>query len=217
VETLGAGPVVVEHRQRVVGAFRALIVAQNESGIVQVTPLMVESVVASVMGIIYARLLDEDEQKPLIELLGPLMGTVMTPFVANERMVAEEEQRGEELAEAIGKGDFPWSGPAQAPNRDAGSGVGVVLPATLTNPNARRLRECVMFLAAQSERELGPSNREVGTAIGVGHKSQISKLLSQLEDEGLAAKRSVGSGRPNEWRLTPRGEEMARALAVDWH
>jgi hypothetical protein len=71
----------------------------------------------------------------------------------------------------------------------------------------------VLYLAEQGERGVHPSNREIGTAIGVGHKSQISRLLSQLQDDNLAVKRSMGPGGPNEWRLTPRGEEIARALA----
>jgi AcrR family transcriptional regulator len=215
VETLGAGPVVVEHREGVVRAFRALIMARIEREIAQVPPLVAESVMASVMGIIYARLVDR-ENEPLIELLGPLMGTVVAPFSAGEQMIAEEERRGNELAQKIRDGDLSWPEPAQPTARDAGpgagAGAGAALPAALANPTARRLRECVMYLAEQGARGLSPSNREIATAIGVSHKSQISKLLSQLEEEGLAVKRSAGPGGPNQWRLTPQGEELARVL-----
>jgi AcrR family transcriptional regulator len=212
VETLGAGPVVVKHREGVVRAFRALIMARIEREIAQVSPLTAESVMASVMGIIYARLLAHDEE-PLIELLGPLMGTVVAPFAVGEQAIAEEERRGNELARKIRDGAPGWSQPAQPTERDAGRDVGAALPAILTNPITRRLRECLLFLAEQGARGLSPSNREIATAIGVSHKSQISKLLSQLQDEGLAVKRLQGPGGPNAWRLTPRGEEIARALA----
>jgi hypothetical protein len=80
--------------------------------------------------------------------------------------------------------------------------------------NARRARECLLWLYEQSRREIHPSNREIGAAIGVAHKSQISKLLSQLQADALAVKHSMGPGGPNQWRLTPRGEAIARALAT---
>ncbi len=216
VETLGAGAVVVEQRERVVRAFRALIVERIEREIAQVPPLVAESVMASVMGIIYARLVDR-EQESLIGLLGPLMGTVVAPFVVGEETIAEAERRGNDLARKIRGGDPSWSQPEQPTERDAGSGVGAVFPAALAIPTTRRLRECLLYLAEQDGRGgrgSGPSNREIAAAIGVGHKSQISKLLSQLQDEGLALKHSVGPGGPNEWRLTPRGEEIARALVA---
>ena len=85
VETLGGGTAVVEHRERNLRALRSLIVARIESEDVRVQPLAAESVMASVMGVIYNRLLNR-EPGPLIELLGPLMGTAVTPFVASERM-----------------------------------------------------------------------------------------------------------------------------------
>jgi AcrR family transcriptional regulator len=208
VETLGAGPVVLEHRERVVRAFRTLIVARIEREIAEVPPLAAEGVTASVMGVIHARMA-ANEQGPLIELLGPMMGRIVKPFTTNEQTTLEEIRRGDELARAILAGDSPWTSPPQDTPHDT------ALPAILTNPSARRARECLLFLAEQDGRGgpgSGPSNREIGTAIGVTHKSQISKLLSQLEDEGLAVKRSVGPGGPNAWRLTPRGEEIARAL-----
>jgi AcrR family transcriptional regulator len=217
VETLGAGQAVVEHREGVVRAFRTLIVTRIEREIPRVPPLVAESAVASIMGVIYARIV-ADEQQPLIKLLGPLMSTVVAPFAAGEEAIAEEERRSNELADEIQNGAPGWAQSAQAIQRDAGlgvsAGVSAALPAALANPTARRLRECVMYLAEQGARGLRPSNREIATAIGVSHKSQISKLLSQLQDDGLAVKSTVASGGPNAWRLTPRGEEAARAIAA---
>lgn len=201
VEALGGGLVVAEHRERIVRTLRQLIVARIESDLVHVPPLAAEGVMASVMGVIYTRLIAR-EQGPLIELLGPLMGTVVTPLVASDQMATEEERRGDELAQAIQAGDLSWVSPP-APENAVGRPT---LPAMFANPTARRARECLRFLAEHPD----SSNREIAAGIGVNHKSQISKLLSYLLGEGLVIKRSEGAGKRNAWRLTPRGEEIAR-------
>ena len=80
------------------------------------------------------------------------------------------------------------------------------MPAIQGSPRAY---QCLLFVAEHP----GTSNREIANAIGVSHKSQISRLLSQLLKEGLAVKRSQGAGKRNEWRLTTFGEELARTLS----
>jgi DNA-binding IclR family transcriptional regulator len=78
----------------------------------------------------------------------------------------------------------------------------------LDTPSAPRARECLRFLLKHP----GSSNREVAIGIDIAHQSQISRLLSLLVREGLVLKRSEGAGKRNAWLLTPRGEEIARAL-----
>ncbi|HWY90508.1 MAG TPA: TetR/AcrR family transcriptional regulator, partial [Solirubrobacteraceae bacterium] len=72
----------------------------------------------------------------------------------------------------------------------------------------RRRRDILTFLAANPD----SSNREIATSVGIRHESQISRLLSALAQNDLVAKRAEGAGLPNAWRLTPQGEETARAL-----
>jgi hypothetical protein len=84
------------------------------------------------------------------------------------------------------------------------------LPTILGNPNARRARECLIFLAGHP----GSSNRELATGIGVTHQSQISRLLSQLVAEKLVSRRSQGVGKRNAWHLTPRGLEVLHLLSA---
>lgn len=210
VETLGGGTAVVEHRERNLRALRSLIVARIESEDVRVQPLAAESVMASVMGVIYNRLLTR-EPGPLIELLGPLMGTAVTPFVASEQMALAEERRGDELARAI-QADAPdWVRASMSPAEIDVSGKPageLALPTTLANPSARRARECLVYLAGQP----GASNIEIAVGIGVAHRSQISKLLSELAGDGLISRRSEGQGKRNAWYLTPRGADIARLL-----
>jgi DNA-binding CsgD family transcriptional regulator len=158
---------------------------------------------ASVMGVVHARMTGPEEG-PLIELLGPLMGRIVQPYATDERTAYAEIRRGDELARAIQAGDPNWGPPPPGTPAE----IQPALPAMLTNPTARRPRECLRFLAEHPD----ASNREIASAIGVNHKSQISRLLSQLHDEHLTLRHSDGAGSPNAWRLTARGEEIARAL-----
>jgi AcrR family transcriptional regulator len=205
VETLAGAPAVREHRQLGIDAFRALVVERIEGlQAPAASSLVPEGVLASVIGIISARLIVPDRES-LIDLLGPLMGIVVEPFM-REQHVAREIERGNELARKIKNGDSRWARPLPVPE---GADVTLALPSRLANPDARRLRECMLYVAGHR----GCSNSEVAAAIGVSHKSQISTLLSYLHEEGLVEKSSAGSpGMPNVLSLTTRGEEVAREL-----
>jgi AcrR family transcriptional regulator len=215
VETLAGGAALVEHRQANLRAFRALIVARIERDGVPVPALAAESVMASIMGVIYNRILTH-EPGALIELLGPLMSTTVTPFVASEEMALEEKRLGDQLARAIQAGDPDWAlSPAltlrveretDAEQERTGDTRGAL------NPSTRRARECLCFLAEQGRRGFSPSNDQVAAGIGVTHHSQVSRLLSELAEEGLVLKRTEGVGKRNAWRLTARGEEIVRKL-----
>ncbi len=203
VETLRAGPVVLAHRERAVKAFRMLIVERIESEVPRASPLAAEGVLASVMEVVRARL-SRPGSSPLIELLGPLVGLIVE-HVEDRPTAVAEEGRARELARAIAAGEVDWALPASS----APAATDARLPRALGNPAARRLRECMLHLAAHP----GASNSDVGGALGIPHKSQVSKLLSQLLAQDLAARSTTGPSAPNEWRLTPRGDEVARALA----
>jgi AcrR family transcriptional regulator len=203
VEALGGGPVVLAQRERVVAAFRALVVARIESEVSRVSPLAGESVMASVMGVIHTRLI-APEPEPLIALLGPLMGTIVTPTVADERIAAEEVRRGNELARsmlAARRARLPENAKARSE-----------VPAALRDPRAYRARMCLCYIAAQARQGVHPSNRAVGEGIGAAHRGQVSALLSMLSGLGLLAKEQGRVGRPNAWSVTAQGELVARAL-----
>ncbi|HEY2283962.1 MAG TPA: TetR family transcriptional regulator [Solirubrobacteraceae bacterium] len=203
VDTLGAHRRVLEHRARIVGAFRRLIVRHIGGEVPDgASPLAAQAALASVMEIIHSWL-SSAERQPLIGLLGPLLGLIVEPLAGRE-VAIEETRRGDELARSTLAGEVVWAPIAPAPVSSE-----VKQPAVLANPTARRLRECLLYLAEHPQ----ASNREVGMGIGVVHKSQISKLLAQLEEDELAVKHSAGPGVANQWRLTAYGEEITRALA----
>jgi AcrR family transcriptional regulator len=105
VEAQAAGPVVREHRERIFEAFRALVVERVEGEVSHASPLAAEGLLASVVGIVNARLLAR-ESRPLVELLGPLMGIVVGSFM-DEAGVEREIERGDELARELlaGRGE----------------------------------------------------------------------------------------------------------------
>jgi AcrR family transcriptional regulator len=198
VESLAAGAWALERRERNVTVLRELVLAGwPAADASRPPPLAAEGVMASVLGVLHSRLVT-GKHEPLIELLGPLMGVVAGPYLP-AREVALEVARGEELAREIQAAKHRYGPPRTS---------GGLIPALLSNPNARRARRCVVFLAGHP----GASNREVAAGIGVAHESQVSRLLSCLAQERLATKHSAGAGKRNAWRLTSRGEEISRAL-----
>jgi AcrR family transcriptional regulator len=115
VEVQAAGALVREHRERIFEAFRALVVERIESEVSHASPLAAEGLHASVIGIVNARLI-APERAPLVELLGPLMGVILGPFM-DEAGVAREIERGNELARELLAG----RGEQGSPGRSGGS------------------------------------------------------------------------------------------------
>jgi AcrR family transcriptional regulator len=184
-------------------------------------PLAVEGTFAAVLGIIETHL---RERRPgtLLELLGPLMGLVVAPYLGLEAARREAELGGvlaarlasERVAGGVGAGngaarDAARDGPAPDAAAAAGAAPALVLPGMLANPSAHRARGCVLYLAAHP----GASNSEIAHGIGVRGKEQISKLLARLADQQLVAKSSHGKGLANAWRLTDQGERAVGVLA----
>jgi AcrR family transcriptional regulator len=136
VEMMGGGPVVREHRERVFEAVRLLLVERIEvEEVSHVSPLVKEGVLASVTGIINARLIvsERAERVPLVELLGPLMGIIVEPFM-EEALIAREIERGNELAQELLAGHREEGPPGPVrPGRSAG-----VLPALALDPDPAR-------------------------------------------------------------------------------
>jgi AcrR family transcriptional regulator len=109
VETLAGGPVVLAHRERLIEAFRLPVLQRIEREVPNVSPLTAEGVMSSVLGIMHAHIVTA-KPGPFIELLGPLMGLIMAPYLGALGLQREIEQ-GDELAQAILNGDSRWFPP----------------------------------------------------------------------------------------------------------
>lgn len=208
VEAMAAGSWALQRREQIAEGLRTMMVEYWAArGDEPPEPVATAGVMASVLGLIQTHLVTE-QPGSLIELLGPLMGLV-TSLHLDTQDRAREVERGTLLARAIQAGDPHWSLSTLA----APQSMDASDPTTPGEPSARRARECLLFLAEQGRRGRSPSNREVAVGIGVVHQSQISRLMACLVQEDLAIKRSQGAGKRNAWRLTARGEELAKALS----
>jgi AcrR family transcriptional regulator len=192
VEALGAGQRVLERRQRVLEALRDVVDegrTEVKSGR-QLPPLTAEGTVGAVSSLIHARLLAGD-RRPLSELLNPLMGTIVLPYLgaaAAARELAHPSQ--------------PVPGVRRRPAKDPLEGLEMRL-------TYRTL--CVLTAIGAHQ---GASNRQVAAAAEVQDQGQISKLLARLEHLGLVVNTSQGhaKGEPNAWQLTPRGRDVEHTI-----
>jgi AcrR family transcriptional regulator len=197
VEALAAGPAALEYRARELG-----LLAHTVDGVLGhaegrgATLLSAEAVVASVAGILHARVV-QGEAPPFIDLLPALLDVVLAPYLDGEAR-AREVERATRLVGAL------------AAERAARPPVppAVPIPRWLANPTAHRMRSCLLDVAVHPD----TSNRAVAARIGVEHLSQVSHLLGRLAAKGVLVKRGRGTGRVNAWTVTPEGQRLAQAL-----
>jgi AcrR family transcriptional regulator len=198
VDALAAERPVIERRATVV---QALIDAVHRGGArprggadAKARPgrIVAEGAVGAVLAVIHARLSARDP-KPLAGLLNELMGMIVLPYQGPEAAVRELRQ------------------PSPRPRRRPAA------PATPADPlrelDMRLTYRTVRVLMAIAERP-GASSRGVADASGIADQGQMSKLLWRLEHLGLIANtvERQGRGEPNAWSLTPRGEQVQRAI-----
>jgi AcrR family transcriptional regulator len=199
VEALGAGDRALERRARCVAALVGAIDegrAEIRRG-PQPPPMTAEGVVGAVFAIVHARVLRRDEAlravAPLTELCSPLMATIVLPYLGQS--VAQRELRK--------PNPLPLPTKSRSP-RDPLEGLDMRL--------TYRTVRVLMAIAAHP----GASNRTAADGSGISDQGQISKLLARLQGLGLIANSCSGQprGAPNEWILTPRGEEVEQAIRL---
>ncbi len=194
VGSLSASPRALESRRRVLVQIIATVDKgrgeSKASG--QPPPLTAEGIVGGVLSILHARLL-EDNPGELLELSGSLMSMIVLPYLGSTTASRELERRTPERRR-------PSVPSASDPLRDLG---------------LRLTYRTVRALVSVAELP-GSSNREIGQAAGIADQGQMSKLLWRLERSGLIRNSGlgVGTGAPNIWTLTERGEAIHAAIAV---
>jgi AcrR family transcriptional regulator len=223
VDALGAGPLVLECRTRVLQALAVVVDrgrAQAKNGrrissTSSPSPLTAEGVVGAVFSVIHARMLEAGAghpvngssragsrrapAAPLSGLLSPLMGMIVLPYLgqaAAQREIARPAPKTVHArASSIAPRD-PTGDPLRGLNMRLTYRTLVVLSAIATDP--------------------GASNRQIADHAGIHDQGQISKLLTRLQRLGLIDNTGHGQahGEPNAWTLTPHGTEIQRALAT---
>jgi AcrR family transcriptional regulator len=196
-------------------------------------PLAAEGVVGAVLSVIHARMLERrthtststtntsttngssratnralqaprgHEPPPLIELLNPLMGVIVLPY----------------LGQAAARRELDHPTPKTASSRAPGPLRGTPKPPSAANPLAglnMRITYRTLQVLNVIANTPGASNRQIADHAGVHDQGQISKLLTRLERLGLVHNTGQGQpqGEPNAWTLTPQGQQVEQALAV---
>jgi AcrR family transcriptional regulator len=197
IDALAGPPAALEHRAKLLQPLVALVDGAREtlSPDMQPPPVIAEAAVASVAGVLHMRLVD-GQAPPFIGLLGELAAIVVIPFHGAEE-AAEAARVGDRRARAIVR-----ERSAKPPN------LRVPIPKELHHARARRARACVLYVAENP----GASNQKIATGIGIRHLGQASTLLARLKELELLEKQVGGAGRPNAWKLSQQGEEIARSL-----
>ncbi len=196
VETLKAGPSVMEHRARVV----AVLVDAVEQGRGEAKPgsepppLAGQGVVGGALSVLHTRLLEAPSSgplPPLSELTGALMAMIVHPYLGSAAARRE-------LARPAPKATGTHNGTIKDPFKD--------LSIRFTYRTARVLAT----IAANA----GASNRFVANTSGVSDDGQMSRLLTRLERAGLIENGGQGriKGEANAWTLTQRGHAIQTAL-----
>jgi AcrR family transcriptional regulator len=192
-ESLAAGPKALKRRHDTIARIIPVIEqGSNESKTAEPSPsLTAEGIVGGVLAVLHARL-TEKRSGSMNELVGPLMGMIVLPYLgpAAARKEIERPTPKRSVKRPVVRSD---------PLQD--------LPMRLTYRTMRVL----MSVAAQP----GSSNRAVGESSGIDDQGQASKLLARLHRLGLIENEGgdPSRGEPNAWTLTITGKEVHNSIA----
>ena len=192
IETLRGGQAVLERRVRILEGLAAVVDegrGEARAGS-DPPPLTAQGVVGGALSVIHARLL-ADDQRPLVELTGPLMAMIVHPYLGPAAARAELER------------PTPTA-PHVVPRQSADPFKG--LPIRFTYRTARVLAT----IAATP----GASNRHIADNSGITDEGQMSRLLGRLSKCELVENQGEGhtKGEPNAWTLTPRGQAIQNTI-----
>ncbi len=149
VEALAAGPAALAYHARELELLKHMVhsaagpARTNGNG----SALSAEAVVVAVAGILHRRMVT-GEAPPFVDLLVPLSGLALEPYL-DEPAVAAAQERAGQLARELSK---------EHATRRPRPATDVAVPRALSNPRAHRSRECLWYLSDHP----GASNRAVG-------------------------------------------------------
>jgi len=197
VEALGGPPAALELRARLLASLTPLLERGREQLMAEQQPclLTAPATIAAVASILQEHLLQTPEPV-FVELLGELSGLVVGAYLG-----ASEGRRQVERGNAC-------SAVLIEELQARPTKVSVPIPKELRHASAKRMRSSLFYIAANP----GASNQEIAQGIGLSHHGQMSNALLRLHGLGLLDKKAGGAGRPNAWRLSPYGEQVASAL-----
>lgn len=199
VEALRAGDRSLEHRREVLTEIIAIV----EEGRLEARSgreppaLTAEGIVGAVFSVVHARLSDTGS-RPLLELAGPLMATIVLPYLGPAAARREASRPTLTRARDSTRGVRTHGGHAT----DVFNGLSI----RITYRTAR-------VLSAISEHP-GASNRQIAQAAEITDEGQASRLLARLQRAGLIHNTggASGSGEAKAWTLTNQGAGVQQAV-----
>jgi AcrR family transcriptional regulator len=197
IEALSGPPAALECRARSLASLTPLLERARERLAAEEQPpsLTATATIAAVAGILQEQFAIARDPV-FVGLLGELCGVVVAPYLGVHQ-AREQIERGNARSAVLA--EELKTRPARVP---------VPIPKELRHASADRMRLSLAHIAAHP----GDSNQDIAQGIELSHHGQMSKTLSRLYALDLLAKQPGGAGRPNAWRLTPYGEQVAHAL-----
>jgi AcrR family transcriptional regulator/DNA-binding MarR family transcriptional regulator len=205
VESLAAGPRALQCRRQVFGSLVSVLELGRTESKASLDPpaLAAEAIVGGLLSVIHARLVASNPEHrdrvrgapaggSLLELLGPLMGMIVLPYLGPVAARKEIERPTPERAVSQ---PLIRSDPLQD------------LPMRFTYRTMR-----VLVSVAEHP---GSSNRTIGESAGIADQGQASKLLARLHKLGLIENKGgdPARGEPNAWTLTNTGQQVQESIA----
>ncbi len=198
IETLRAGPEVLERRRRMLDVLAAGV----DEGRVEARhgteplPLTAEGVVGGALAVVHARLLETGHGTQVAcprlgDLVNALTGMIVHPYAGPAAARRELDRPAPKAHVAVADG-------TKDPFKD--------LSIRITYRTARVL--------ATIADDCGASNRMIADSAGISDEGQMSRLLRRLRSAGLIENLGEGHtrGEPNAWWLTKLGETIHATL-----
>jgi AcrR family transcriptional regulator len=206
VESLAAGPSAFERRRRVIARLVAVVELGRTEAKAKLDPpaLTAEAIVGGLLSVLHGRLVGDEsptsathfggypQGASLLELAGPLMGTIVLPYLG-AAAARKEIERPAPMTTTTGP---------------------IVRSDPLQNLPMRFTYRTMRVLASVAEQP-GSSNRTIGQSAGIGDQGQASKLLARLHKLGLVDNKGgdPARGEPNAWVLTMTGQQVHDSIA----
>jgi AcrR family transcriptional regulator/DNA-binding MarR family transcriptional regulator len=194
-ESLAGGPRTLERRAHVFARLTHTIDEVRQEGrAASPPPLTAEGLAGGILTVLHSRLTAMGGT-PLLELVNPLMSTIVLPY----------------LGPAAARRELERPAPISATGAQRES------PALLSDPfkqaGMRLTYRTVLVLMAIADRP-GASNRVIGETAGMSDQGQVSKLLGRLARTGLVQNTGLGpgTGAPNVWTLTSSGQQVTQGI-----
>lgn len=191
VESLGGGPFTLRRRSKVLARVVGAVDGGRAHAKSEIAPpsMTAEGLVGAALSIVHARLTEEESPR-LVELVNPLMGMIVLPYLGAAASRRELDRPVSEIR----------------------SVSGTASPNPLHELEMRLTYRTVRVLVAVATHS-GASNRVIADAAEISDQGQISKLLTRLQGLGLIANAGVDApGEPNAWMLTAKGREVHDAI-----